>query len=521
MDISIFTSADLEEISAHGMTPEKVFDQIEKFKKGMPFTKIVKPCTVNDGIRVLDDNDIEKYIRIFTDAQSSGRCMKFVPASGAASRMFRLLLEMYNDLVNEGNSGDISGNDETGEKLSAFINSIGKYAFYNDLKQAMVEDSLSLEECIKNRQIKIILEYLLFEKGLNLSNIPKGMIPFHRYSDHSRTPFEEHLVEAFSYTKDKNGKIRIHFTVSPEQENKVREFIRDNLGIYEKEDAVYEIGYSCQKPSTDTIAVDLDDNPFREDNGSLLFRPGGHGALIENLSELEGDIIFIKNIDNVVTDKLRDSTYKYKKALGGLLISLQKEIFGYIKTLMGSRGEDGFYEMLFSFINKQLSIIPPADVLKSSNKEKKEYLLKILNRPLRICGMVKNMGEPGGGPFWVKTPGKGISIQIVETSQIDQDKADQKQLLESATHFNPVDLVCAVRDYNGFPFNLKKYVDNDAGFISSKSKKGRGLKAMELPGLWNGSMAYWNTVFVEVPAGTFSPVKTVFDLMDTEHQSQK
>ncbi len=519
MSTSIFTTADLEEISAHGLTPEQVLDQIEKFKKGMPFTKIVKPCTTGDGIIVLDDKDIEKYMQVFNNAQSNSRCMKFVPASGAATRMFKLLLGAYNAFYG---SCDSQGKavDNTDEALSSFIREIDRYAFYDELKAKMKDSGEDLEDCIENRQIKTILEYLLFEKGLNLSNIPKGLIPFHKYNDASRTPFEEHLVEAFNYTKDKNGKIRIHFTVSPEHEKLVKEFIINVLNGYEKDGAAYDIGYSYQKHSTDTIAVDLDNKPFREDDGSLLFRPGGHGALIENLSELKGDIIFIKNIDNVVIDKFKDLTYRYKKALGGLLISLQKEMFEYLETLMEGRADGDSFQMIFAFIHKKLSIIPPGGILNGSNLEKEKYLIKILNRPLRVCGMVENTGAPGGGPFWVEKKGKGISIQIVEASQIDKSKNDQKQILESATHFNPVDLVCGVRDYNGNLFDLKMFVDNDAGFISSKSKNGRALKAMELPGLWNGSMAYWNTVFVEVPAATFSPVKTVFDLMDTGHQPQ-
>jgi hypothetical protein len=409
--------------------------------------------------------------------------------------------------------------DDIDQVILSFINEIDKYAFYDDLKRKMRDDGQDLDECKKKKRIKTILEYLLFEKGLNLSDLPKGLIPFHRYGNHSRTPFEEHLVEAFNYTKDKNGKISIHFTVSPEHEKKVSDYIDTVLGMYEKDGAIYDITYSCQKPSTDTIAVDPENMPFREENGSLLFRPAGHGALIDNLSDLDGDIVFIKNIDNVVTDRFKDLTYKYKMALGGLLISLQKEIFGYIETLMEDRADDDLFERLFFFIHKRLSVIPPGEKLRGSRKEKKEYLLKILNRPLRVCGMVKNSGEPGGGPFWVEQSGEGISIQIVETSQIDDAKPDQEQILRSATHFNPVDLVCGVRDYNGNPFDLEKYVDYGAGFISKKSKNGRELRAMELPGLWNGSMAYWNTVFVEVPAGTFSPVKTVFDLMNSEHTS--
>ena len=513
MNISIFTSDDLEQIFEHEMTPEKVLGQVDKFVKGIPFTKIIKPCTVNDGITILSDNDIEDYIRIF-DARSDSRCMKFVPASGAATRMFKLLLSAYNEIK----SDDSFQQNNLDDTLLSFIKGLDKYAFFNNLKNKMKEENEDLEDCIKTGQIKKIFEYILIEKGLNLSNMPKGMIPFHRYNDHIRTPFEEQLVEALNLIKDENGKIKIHFTVSSEHEIKVKEFIGNVLDKYENNDFEYEIGYSCQKPSSDTIAVDHDNMPFRDENGFIIFRPGGHGALIENLSDLEGDIIFIKNIDNIVTDKFKHLTYKYKKALGGLLISLQQEIFGYIEILKEDRADDAFFEMLFSFIRKRLSVIPSSGILNGSHDEKKEYLLGVLDRPLRVCGMVENTGAPGGGPFWVEKSGEGVSIQIVETSQINRDLADQEQILHAATHFNPVDLVCGLRDHNGNPFDLKKYVDNDAGFISKKSKNGKELKALELPGLWNGSMAYWNTVFVEVPADTFAPVKTVFDLMDEKHQ---
>ena len=518
MDHSVFTRTDLEEISARGMTPEEVLSQIRRFEKGIPFVKIVKPCTVNDGISILNSMDIESYVRVFDGAQKSGRCMKFVPASGAASRMFKFLLGACNDLTGGSESQDITDNDIIDDKLLSFVQEIDRYAFYNDLKRKMKENGEDLDAAVRNGHIRTILEHLLFEKGLNLSDIPKGLIPFHRYDDRSRTPFEEHLVEAFNYTRDKDGKTRIHFTVSPQYEKEVKGFINNILDIYEREGAEYNIGFSFQKPSTDTIAVDLNNMPFRNDDGSLLFRPGGHGALIENLSDLKGDIIFIKNIDNVVTDRFKDLTYTYKKALGGVLITLQKKIFGYLDSLMNERADMDMIEDIFSFLQKRLCVIPPENLSGSTMNEKRKYLVRMLNRPLRICGMVKNTGEPGGGPFWVEQAGKGMSIQIVESSQIDLDNDQQKKILKSATHFNPVDLVCGVRDRDGKPFDLKQYVDDDAGFISLKSKSGRDLKAMELPGLWNGSMAYWNTVFIEVPAATFSPVKTVFDLIKDDHQ---
>ncbi len=517
MNKDMFTPADLLQISARGLTPEKVISQINIFKKGIPFTNILRPCTINDGITALDNKEIERYIRVFDGAQKQGRCMKFVPASGAASRMFKYLLEVYNEIKNMNNPVTISS-DERYKPLISFTDDLERYAFYDDLKKIMKGSGKDIEAAIKNHQIRDILDCLLSDEGLNLSNIPKGLIPFHRYDTCSRTPFEEHLVEALNYTSDSDGRVKIHFTISPEHERRVRGYIDSVQNRYEREGASYEIAYSCQMPHTDTIAVDMDNEPFRDEKGALVFRPGGHGALIENLSALEGDIVFIKNIDNVSHDRFKDITFKYKKAIGGFLIELQERIFGHIKTLIHDNPDDHYIKSLFSFMEKRLSIIPDAKVFTSPIGIQKEYIIKMLNRPLRVCGMVKNQGEPGGGPFWVEKSGKGSSIQIVESSQIDLDNPDQKHAFKSATHFNPVDLVCGLRDYCGRPYNLREYVDHDAGFISMKSQNGRDIKALELPGLWNGSMAFWNTVFIEVPAKTFSPVKTVFDLVRDEHQ---
>lgn len=517
MNRDIFTNADLTQISAHGMTPEKVLSQINIFKKGIPFTKISRPCTINDGVTALNDKEIAQNIRIFEDAQKQGRFMKFVPASGAASRMFKYLLEVYNEIKNI-NDPLPTLSDTRYEPFLSFIRELERYAFYDDLRNLMKETGNDINAAVKNLQVRDILDAILSEKGLNLSNIPKGLIRFHRYINHSRTPFEEHLVEAFNYTCDRMGNIKIHFTISPEHEIRVKEYIKSILSIYEKEGASYEIAYSCQMPSTDTIAVDMDNIPFRDEKGALVFRPGGHGALIENLSALEGDIVFIKNIDNVCHDRMKEITFKYKKALGGFLIQIQNEIFGHLKTLLDNKPDKDYLKSIFEFMHKRLSIIPDIEILNSTLEIQREYLIKILDRPLRVCGMVKNTGEPGGGPFWVEHQGRGTSIQIVESSQIDLKMADQKLAFESATHFNPVDLVCGLKDYKGKSFYLREYIDNDAGFISLKSQNGRDLKALELPGLWNGAMAWWNTVFVEVPAQTFNPVKTVFDLVRDEHQ---
>jgi hypothetical protein len=518
---SILTKDDIKDITDRGITEDTILRQIEVFKKGFPFSRLVRPCIPKDGIVILDENDIARLIKKYDSAANSGRCMKFVPASGAASRMFKLLSSFRNshdNITKDTLSSAAEDGDDNSKLLLRFINEIRKYPFFDSLKSSMSKAGEDLERSLLKGDIKKILEYVLDNNGLNFSDTPKGLIPFHRYGNYSRTPFEEHLVEGAAYAKDKEGVVNIHFTVSQKYKSAVSQHIESVLNRYEENGTKYKIDLSCQKPSTDTIAVDLNNKPFRDKDGRLLFRPGGHGALLENLSDIKGDIIFIKNIDNVVPDRLKDTTYIYKKALGGYLIELQEEIFGYLQRLLDNDPDVEFIDGLFDFVREKLCIIPPEGIHGKPPDLKKEYLISTLNRPLRACGMVRNVGEPGGGPFWVHNSGKGISIQIVETSQMDMSSEVQNEIFHSSTHFNPVDLVCGVRDYSGKSFDLSKYVDHNAGFISSKSKDGKDLKALELPGLWNGSMAFWNSVFVEVPEITFNPVKTIFDLLRDEHQ---
>ncbi|MFC1535097.1 DUF4301 family protein, partial [Thermodesulfobacteriota bacterium] len=497
--------------------------QIESFRKGFPFSMLLRPCTVGDGITLLDDGDLESLGRVYSKAASSGRAIKFVPASGAASRMFKLLIT-FKGRFERIDVSEIDAETEKGDPghraFLRFIREIKRFAFYEDLRSAMSRDGIDIEKLISNGEYKSIIEYTLSSNGLNFANLPKGLIAFHRYPDYSRTPFEEHMVEAGTYTRSGKGVARVHFTVSPEHEDAIKNHIKEVRGRYEKSGTKYEFSFSNQKPSTDTIAVDMDNNPFRDQDGRLIFRPGGHGALLENLNDLKGDILFIKNIDNVVPDRIKPITYTYKKALGGFLIELQDRIFGYVRGLSKGDQDESLIEEVFDFIREVLSVTPPTGIIKETRVKKTAYLISRLNRPLRVCGMVKNLAEPGGGPFWVEHADKASSIQIVETSQIDMALEGQKDIFESSTHFNPVDLVCGIRDHSGKPFNLNGYVDIKTGFISNKSKEGRELKALELPGLWNGSMAFWNSVFVEVPLITFNPVKTVLDLLRDEHQPE-
>lgn len=399
-----------------------------------------------------------------------------------------------------------------------FFEQIEKFAFYNDLNAACEKAfEKNIPALMAEGDYKAVVAALLEAAGLNYGALPKGLLKFHRYEDGSRTPLEEHLVEGALYAANKNGKVNVHFTVSPEHRRLFENLVADKAAVYAKKYGVdYNVTFSEQKPCTDTVAADMNNQPFR-DNGKLLFRPGGHGALIENLNDLDADIIFIKNIDNVVPDKLKGDTVLYKKLIAGVLVALQQKAFAYLELLDSGRYTHEQVLEILQFLQKKLFCKNP----ETKNLEDAElvlYLKEKLNRPMRVCGMVKNVGEPGGGPFLAYNSDGTISLQILESSQIDMDDPEKKEMFEKGTHFNPVDLVCAVRDYKGHKFDLVNFVDKATGFISYKSKNGKDLKALELPGLWNGAMSDWNTVFVEVSLSTFNPVKTVNDLLREQHQ---
>ena len=371
---------------------------------------------------------------------------------------------------------------------------------------------------LSEHNYKAVVSNLLESAGLNYGALPKGLLKFHRYADGVRTPLEEHLVEGALYAAGKTGEVNVHFTVSTEHRALFEKLVAAKAAEYEaKYGTTYHISFSEQKPSTDTVAADMENKPFRDKDGKLLFRPGGHGALIENLNDLDADIVFIKNIDNVVPDRLKADTVTYKKLLAGVLVTLQKQAFEYLELLDGGHYSHEQLETIIRFVQQQLRC-RRTDLKELEDADLVIYLRKKLNRPMRVCGMVKNVGEPGGGPFLAYNPDGTISLQILESSQIDMNDPEKKAMFEKGTHFNPVDLVCAVRDYKGNKFDLLKHVDKATGFISYKSKNGKDLKALELPGLWNGSMSDWNTVFVEVPLSTFNPVKTVNDLLREQHQ---
>lgn len=515
---SLFHKKDIRQMAGHGISESQVLEQLETLKRGIPPVKLHRPCTIGDGIT--DIEDIEKGSRIFSDAVAAGRVMKFVPASGAASRMFKALIKLNGEYgqMNIATIEKSAVDDSDHAELLRFLTGIRNFAFYPDLQTALSQQGLDIAERMRRGQYKEIVDAVISESGLNYAELPKGLIKFHKYGNESRSAIEEHLVEVIAYCKDKNGTARIHFTISPEHEQIVKSHIESVLGKYESDSVSFEINYSFQQPSTDTIAVDMQNNPLRLEDGSLLFRPGGHGALLENLNNLEGDIIIVKNVDNIVPDRLKDETYRYKRALGGYLVKLQQSLFDFLTILTGRIDDGSKVDQAMEFARDELAINIPDEVVKASIDERKEFLMSKFNRPIRVCGMVKNEGEPGGGPFWVEERDGTISRQIVESAQVDLNDASQEAIWKSATHFSPVDLVCGVRDFKGKPFDLMKFRDPNSGFITKKSQDGKELKALELPGLWNGSMAYWISVFVEVPVITFNPVKTVLDLLRPNHQ---
>lgn len=506
-----FTASEKSQIENHGLNDEIVAYQIEKFKKGFPFTKLAKSCSIEKEIKRIEEKDFESIINNHEKAQLEGRITKFVPASGAASRMFKSLLAFYNDYEKFENKNleELATQNGDIKEVLKFFSGLHNFAFFEDLKNILAKENLDINTLINNKEIKTIIEYLIKDIGLNYANLPKSVLKFHKYTDNSRTSFEEHLVEGNLYAKDENNKVRLHFTVSQEHTELIKELFETIKTNY---DSIFEIGFSIQKTSTDTVAVDMENNLFKDKNNNLVFRPAGHGALIENLEDLQGDIVFIKNIDNVVPDRLKDMTILYKKIISGYLLKIQEKIFAYLNKIDKNELDTVLLKEIELFLENELNIS-----INSYDTNKTEAIHKLLNRPIRVCGMVKNEGEAGGGPFVVEDENKELSLQIVESSQIDLKNEEQKTILTHSTHFNPVDLVCALKDYKGNNFKLSNYIDPNTGFISIKSKDGKDLKAMELPGLWNGAMAHWNTIFIEVPIITFNPVKTINDLLRKEH----
>lgn len=515
----MLNEGDKKQLKEKAITEEQVERQIDNFKKGFPYMNIVKPAKIRDGIKAYEKEEVDGFVSQFDKNKDQFSLLKFVPASGAATRMFKDLYAFYSDQA-AAEIRSLEGLKDRGyEEVYNFFNNLHRFAFYQDLKEELNKQGLDLEKLQQEGAYYTILTYFL-DEGLEYGKLPKGLLAFHNYEDSMRTALEEHLVEAAHYA-EAGGKAQLHFTVSPEHRKGFTSLLEKKQNSYEQGfNIAFKVDFSEQKPSTDTIAVDLNNEPFRNPDGSIFFRPGGHGALIENMNELDADIVFIKNIDNVVPDKLKASTYRYKKLLAGLLVDYQQKVFDYIRQLQSKHGvSTNLLEEISDFLANQLNILPPDTFEPQSDEQRINYMVNKLNRPIRVCGMVKNEGEPGGGPFWATNKDGTVSLQIVEKSQIDFNDPEKLDIANHATHFNPVDLVCGIKDYLGNKFDLKQFVDADTGFISEKSKNGRTLKAQELPGLWNGAMADWITIFVEVPVETFNPVKTINDLLRVEHQA--
>jgi len=515
------TEKDIQKIVDSQVPEKEIVSQIALFEKGIPFLKLKRPCRPGDGIKIIPENEFDRLTDLFSNAARSGRTMKFVPASGAASRMFKPLLSLVNskDDINTATlSAGVAENSPDQEFAMKFIKSVDRFAFYEEVKTVLRRQGFEMDTLLANGTYREIIEAVLSLKGMNYANLPKGLIKFHQYPNQSRTPLEENMVEAVAYCRDANGNADIHFTVSPAHRRTIEAHLEKVRPLYETGGVHLNISLSFQETSTDTIAVDINGQAFRTGNDELAFRPGGHGALIKNLNDLKGDIVFLKNIDNVVPDRLKPETNRFKRILGGYLVELQLQIFDYLEKIAGGKVDDRRLSEAVEFAKGGLFISFPDDFEAYEKSEKITFLFSMLNRPIRVSGMVRNQGEPGGGPFWVEQADKSCSLQIVETSQVDGSDPEQLAILRNSTHFNPVDIVCGVRNFRGNPFNLKDFVDHNAAFISVKSKGGKKLKALELPGLWNGGMASWNTVFVEVPLITFNPVKTVNDLLREEHQ---
>lgn len=514
-----FSSYDFVQIYNHGLSLDTIKRQLGIFNSGIAKAILERAAKKEDGILKLSEQEFEKYAADFDRRKSKLKLKKFVPASGAASRMFKFLNEFINEFDSENETINAYINRKNAVNLTVFLAGMEKFPFFETIDsklKSLYPGFNSWNSDLKNYHfVKVMLD----AEHSDFCNKPKGILPFHKYTTHIATPIEEHLNESAFYASS-NGNSYLHFTISETHQLQFEKIIDNVKAKVEKQSQTnININYTYQKKATDTIAVDMENRPFRFHDGRLFFRPGGHGALIENLNNLDADIVFIKNIDNVIQNHI-ESIAMYKKGLAGVLTDLQEQVFGYLRQIENGSVKEENIEAIIDFAQSRLNVAIIEDFSKYTVEHKIIYIKEILNRPIRVCGMVKNEGEPGGGPFWVRDIKGNISLQIVETSQIDQNNPAQAEILADATHFNPVDLVCAVKNFNGEKFDLREFVDHKSGFIVQKNKNGKDIKAYELPGLWNGGMAKWITIFAEVPLITFNPVKTVNDLLKFAHQPQ-
>ena len=512
--MNLFTEEDKVLLSEKGISTRQVATQIETFREGIPPVQLCKAAVIGDGIERLTPEQ-QQGLRRHYRANSEGlKIVKFTPASGAASRMFKALFAFLKDFDPGKHSLDDYFFDGNNQAIKTFYEGLEKFPFYKTIL-ARIEGKYQN----RGELLHAFVEEMLSEGGLNYGFYPKGLLPFHKYGTHLATPLEEHLKEGASYARS-TGLAHLHFTISVQHQSMFEEeYNRVGNRISGQTGCTFEVSYSYQKGATDTLAVTPDNRPFRDREGRMLFRPGGHGALLENLNEQDADLLFIKNIDNVVPERSLEEITAWKEVLGGYLLRVQDEAYRFSRMLEEGTPDQGQLKRVRQFLEESLNVRMPEAYVGYSLEEKLSVIKDKLLRPIRICGMVRNEGDPGGGPFWIRDAKGNESLQIVESAQVDMDSREQREIFEQATHFNPVDLVCGVRDACGKKFNLMNFRDPKQGFITDKTYEGRPLKALELPGLWNGGMAYWNTVFVEVPITTFNPVKTVNDLLKTAHQT--
>jgi hypothetical protein len=512
----MFTKKDIQQIKGCGLTVEKVIAQIELIKSGMSYSNLIAAGNIGNGIIKINEKQQQEYINFFENKRNQLSIVKFVPASGAATRMFKFLFQFLKDF--DAKKDNIELYIKRNRDMSVFLNGLEKFPFFEDVVFKIHEIISNFNDLPDSERCLEFVRTMLDESRLNYSFSPKGLLPFHKYSTQVLTAFEEHLMEASLYASSKN-KANLHFTISEEHTkmfNDELEHIQED--VEEKTNTKFNVSFSFQSQSTNTIAITSNNELYRGEDSRLLFRPSGHGALIQNLNTLDFELIFIKNIDNIVVFEQNKKASDYKKLIAGILLKIQEQTFKYLHKLEDESILVDELNNIELFALNRINVELGDAFSHFTIKEKAAYLHNKLNRPMRVCGMVKNEGEPGGGPFWVKDENGRTSLQIIEFAQIDITNKNQKKIVENATHFNPTDLVCGVKNYKGEKFDLAKYVDAKAAFITMKSQNGVDIKALELPGLWNGSMANWNTIFVEIPVSTFNPVKTVNDLLKPAHQ---
>jgi hypothetical protein len=494
----LLSTSDIETLKSKGISADRIHEQFNIFAHGSLILKLERPCTAGDGIVRIDASESHKYLELYESFSRTGKIIKFVPASGAASRMFRHLYHYNAENLNH--------------DAEEFILHFRDFPFVNTLEKKLAASNISLRHLINDNEWQTIFAAILGAHGLGYSDYPKGLVIFHKKGNTEISAFEEQLFESLLYAREIEGKCRVHFTISPAHEELIRKTIDEILERYPFDP--FEITFSHQSPSTDLPALTKDNQLARDNKGDIIFRPAGHGALLKNLESLDADIIFIKNIDNVTTqDQIKDTVF-YKKTLAGFLVEIKQRVFELLEAL--DKNSASALDHALEFIQQYFQ---PGLPIGMSREQLIQYARIRLDRPIRICGMVRNEGEPGGGPFWIKMPDGQLSKQIVEKNQVATNEIQQARIVSNSTHFNPVDIVCSIKNRRGENYKLEDFVDKSAGIISEKFEKGKVIKALELPGLWNGSMAMWNSIFVEVPVSTFNPVKTVNDLLRSGHQS--